>query len=267
MPIYANDEVVAYLFVGMGIEDIVENENELMTNALDMSPTLNKKLLEKSINDVPKYSREKLDAYASLLPLISQYIETNNLLSDTDMTVGQLVKAYIKNNLSKKITLSELSWKLHCSTVTLTEHFKKEFGITIMEYVTQKRMDKAKRLLENSDLSVREISEACGFSDIEYFSRSFKGIYKMSPSGWRKTHSKVMASTVKRQRSEKKPIKAEEGSEKSEASTKNNAIASPSSQESGSAEIEKNETEQEKAERLDKENMEKLFRQFGSCFE
>ena len=117
------------------------------------------------------------------------------------------VKAYVKNNLSKKITLSELSWKLHCSTVTLTEHFKKEFGITIMEYVTQKRMDKAKRLLENSDLSVREISEACGFSDIEYFSRSFKGIYKMSPSAWRKTHSKVMASTVKRQRSDKKTIK------------------------------------------------------------
>ena len=198
MPIYSNDETVAYLFVGMGIEDREESLSELMEAALDISPNLNKKVLEKSISDVPRYSKAKLDAFASMLPLIAQYIEANNLLSDTDMTVGQLVKTYVKNNLSKKITLSELSWKLHCSTVTLTEHFKREYGITIMEYVTQKRMDKAVRLLENSDLSIREISEECGFPDIEYFSRCFKSTHNMSPTTWRKKYSNIIISPMKR---------------------------------------------------------------------
>jgi AraC-like DNA-binding protein len=188
MPISKNDEIVAYVFVGMGIEDNEESERELMERALDVSPNLNKQVLEKSINDLPKYSKEKLDAFASMLPLIAEYIEANNLLADTEMTVGQLIKSYIKNNLSQKITLSDLSWKLHCSTVTMTEHFKKEFGMTIMEYVMKKRMEKARRLLLNSELSVREIAEECGFSDDEYFSRCFKGIHGKSPVSWKKAN-------------------------------------------------------------------------------
>ena len=190
MPIYKNDDIVAYVFVGMGIEDSPESEQELMTLALDVSPTLNKKQLEKSIKDLPKYSKEKLDAFASLLPLIAEYIEANNLLADTDLTVGQLIKTYVKNNLSRKITLSDLSWKLHCSTVTLTEHFKNEFGITIMEYVMKKRMEKARRLLLNSELSIREVAEECGFSDNEYFSRCFKDVHGVSPNVWRKSQKK-----------------------------------------------------------------------------
>ena len=186
MPIYKNDDIVAYVFVGMGIEDTPESEEELMTLALDASPTLNKKQLEKSIKDLPKYSKEKLDAFATFLPLIAEYIETNNLLADTDLTIGQLIKTYVKNNLSRKITLSDLSWKLHCSTVTLTEHFKSEYGITIMEYVMKKRMEKARRLLENSELSIREVAEECGFSDNEYFSRCFKEFHGVSPNAWKK---------------------------------------------------------------------------------
>ena len=187
MPINKNDEIVAYVFVGMGIEDNEESIAELMKNALDISPNLNKAQLEKSIADLPRYSKEKLEAFAALLPLISEYIETNNLLSDTDMTIGQLIKTYVKNNLSQKITLSDLSWSLHCSTVTLTEHFKNEYGMTIMEYVMKKRMEKARRLLLNSELSIHEIAEECGFSDNEYFSRCFKDFHSVPPTTWKKT--------------------------------------------------------------------------------
>ena len=186
MPIYKNDELVAYIFVGMGIEDTPEGKKALMDNALNVSPTLNKIQLEKSIDDMPRYSREKFDAFSSLLPIISEYIEANNLLADSDMTIGQLIKTYVKNNISKKITLSDLSWSLHCSTVTLTEHFKHDYGITIMEYVMKKRMEKAGRLLTNSELSIREVAEECGFTDNEYFSRCFKNFHGISPVMWRK---------------------------------------------------------------------------------
>ena len=63
--------------------------------------------------------------------------------------------------------------------------------MTIMEYVMQKRMDKAERMLVNSDLSIREISEECGFPDLEYFSRCFKTIHGMSPSSWKKLYSQA----------------------------------------------------------------------------
>ena len=63
--------------------------------------------------------------------------------------------------------------------------FKKEFGITIMEYVMKKKMQRAEQLLLNSDMSIREVSEACGFPSIEYFSRSFKKHAGLSPYAWR----------------------------------------------------------------------------------
>lgn len=206
VPIKKNEEVVAYLFVGMGIEDSEESLAEPLKLALDVSPNLNKKAIEKSIKETPRFSKEKMDAYAMMLPIIAEYIETNNLLGDTNMTIGQLVKSYVKNNLSSKITLTDLSWKMHCSTVTMTEHFKKEFGITIMEYVMQKRMAKAEGLLINSELSIRDVSEACGFANIEYFSRSFKSYHGVSPSEWKKENN---PNPTKRKKSAKKITPAE----------------------------------------------------------
>ena len=92
----------------------------------------------------------------------------------------------MKKNLSSKITLNDIARALHCSTVTLTEHFKAEFGITIMEYVTKKRMELAERLLLTTDEPLREVAGLSGFSDVEYFSRTFKRFYGTSPAAWRK---------------------------------------------------------------------------------
>ena len=102
-----------------------------------------------------------------------------------------MIKRYIKNNLTEKITLSDIAWHLHCSTVTLTEHFKKEFGITIMEYVTKKRMQLAERLLITTDKTLGEIALMSGFSDVEYFSRVFKRYHSTPPGEWRKDNKSV----------------------------------------------------------------------------
>ncbi len=190
-PIKKNGEAVGYLFLGMGVEETEDGLAFLRTRALEESPLIEKGQLEKSIEEIPRYSREKLMAYAEMLPILAEYIENNNLLAGTSRSIGQLTKDYIKKNLSHKITLADLSWNLHFSTVTLTEHFKKEFGITITEYILQKRMKKAMQMLVgDGDVSIKDVSEACGFADIEYFSRSFKQYHGMSPSSFRKQAKK-----------------------------------------------------------------------------
>jgi AraC-like DNA-binding protein len=185
MPIRKNEEVVAFLFLGMGMEDTEEGRTTPYEKATETAPSLNKKAVLKSIDGVPAFSHEKLESFAAMLPFLASYIEANNLLPDSEMTIGQLTKGYIKENLDKKITLSDISWHLHCSTVTITEHFKREYGITVMEYVMHKRMRKAEQLLYNSELPIKDISEACGFPNMEYFSRSFKSVHGMSPRAWR----------------------------------------------------------------------------------
>ena len=106
-------------------------------------------------------------------------------MPDEEYSVGMLIKNYIKDNISKKITLTDMAWHLHRSTVSLTEHFKAEFGMTIMEYVMQKRLKMAEEMLLSSDKLVKEIAVLSGFSDVEYFSRCFRLHYGKTPTEYR----------------------------------------------------------------------------------
>lgn len=186
-PIMKNGEVEAYLFFAMGIEEREGCDAPPLNRALELAPALDADYLRQCIMKIPHYSRKRLEAYADLLLILAEYIEKTDLLTDHNKTLGELIKLYVKKNLGRKITLADMSWNLHCSTVTLTEHFKKEFGMTIMQYVTQKRMEQARKMLLSSDLSIGEIALMCGFPDVEYFSRTFKNIYGMSPNRWRRT--------------------------------------------------------------------------------
>jgi AraC-like DNA-binding protein len=187
-PIMKKNEVVAYLFLSMGIEDSEESLGVPLNNAKKIATNLNEAYIKLYVEKIPAYSREKLDACAEMLPIIAEYIENNNMLYDAKQSIGQMIKEYVKNNLDKKITLADLSYHLHCSTVTLTKHFKEEFGTTIMEYVTEKRMKLASKMLIEGSYSVHEIAEKCGFSDSEYFSRCFKSYFGESPLTWKNNH-------------------------------------------------------------------------------
>lgn len=197
-PVMKNGDVVAYIFLSMGIEDKEGSSSVPFNNAVEVSNNFNEELLKKYIDKIPAYSIQKLDACAEMLPVIAEFIENNNLLYDAKQSIGQMIKDYVKNNIDKKITLADLSYSLHCSTVTLTKHFKEEFGITIMDYVTEKRMKMASKMLLEGSYSVHEIAEKCGFSDSEYFSRCFKSHYGLSPLAW-KTQNRTNHSIRKMQ--------------------------------------------------------------------
>ena len=132
------------------------------------------------------FGEGRASAAFNILKILAGHIANEILVSDNEASIGVLVKRYVKGNLDKKITLSEIARSLHCSTVTLTQHFKSEFGITIMEYVRQKRMEEARRLLLATNAPLREIALMLGYPDVEYFSRSFKEEFGIPPAAWRK---------------------------------------------------------------------------------
>jgi AraC-like DNA-binding protein len=185
-PIMRNGSVIAFLFFAMGIEEREGCDEYPLKKLKEISEAQDFEYLRQCIIEVPHYTRKTLEAYADLLLIMAEYIEKNDLLSDSVQSLGQLIQSYVEKNLTGKITLADLSWNLHCSTVTLTERFKKEFGITIMQYVTQKRMEAAKELLSSENVSINEVAARCGFPDVEYFSRTFKSAFGISPSRWRR---------------------------------------------------------------------------------
>jgi AraC-like DNA-binding protein len=185
-PIMKNGAVIAYIFFAMAIEDREGCDELPVRRVLEYAPGADAEYLRQCIIETPHYSRKTLEAYSDLLLIMAEYIEKYDLMSENEQGLAEVVRRYVDKNLSSKITLADLSWNLHCSTVTLTEHFKKAFGITIMQYVQQRRMALAEQMLLGSNASINEIAVACGFADVEYFSRTFKNIHGISPNRWRR---------------------------------------------------------------------------------
>lgn len=186
IPIVREGDPVGYIISTLGVESADEDKViSLCTKDRNDSP-----FIENVILNAPKLSQPEIHAYFTMLKMVADYIANDSSLINTTMSVGRLIKKFIKDNISRKLTLNEMAKNLHCSTVTLTEHFKREFGITINEYITKKRMELAERLMISTDKPLREISALCGFADVEYFSRTFKKYHAVSPATWRREKGK-----------------------------------------------------------------------------
>lgn len=184
IPIMKNDEKLGYIFCSMGIVD--GDDEAIARHILSIAPSLSYKEVLREVKDMPHLSSEDFRAYHAILTLIAQEIARSDLFEDAPPSIANQTKDYIRTHLADKITLADLSWHLHCSTVTVTEHFRKEFGISVMEYVMKKRMAQAEKLLRETDHSIKEVAALSGFSYTEYFSRCFKKNYGCPPGEWKK---------------------------------------------------------------------------------
>ncbi|MGI6070036.1 MAG: response regulator transcription factor [Blautia sp.] len=108
--------------------------------------------------------------------------------ADASDSAAQQIKNYIDTHFAEEVFLSSLSEIVHLNSKYISDLFRKEYDITITDYVTQKRMDEAKILLLRRDDSITEISEQVGYHDPKYFTRLFKRFHGISPAQFRKLY-------------------------------------------------------------------------------
>ena len=111
-------------------------------------------------------------------------------------SLAREIAEFLDAHLSQRVTLDELSEEFHFGKVYLCDVFKRDMGISIMTYLLDRKIDEAKRLLRESDLTVSEISEHLGFESPSYFSRCFRNRVGHPPKSFRKML--ISSSTVKR---------------------------------------------------------------------
>ncbi|HPR96064.1 MAG TPA: GyrI-like domain-containing protein [Thermotogota bacterium] len=98
-----------------------------------------------------------------------------------------LVLDYIEQNLSKELTLEELSEVAHFSKFHFHRIFNAFMGETLFQYIQRIRLQKSAALLLNrKNEPITEIAFDCGFSSSAAFSRSFKTFFQMTPTQWKK---------------------------------------------------------------------------------
>ncbi len=92
---------------------------------------------------------------------------------------------YIEENYANDISLDDVSRVVNISPYYFSKIFKEDSGQSFIEYLTNIRMDKAKELLTESNYSMKEICSMCGYTDPNYFSRSFKKNVGVTPTEYK----------------------------------------------------------------------------------
>lgn len=97
-----------------------------------------------------------------------------------------LIYEFVQENYEKEINLQLLSEKYHFSYSYLSAIFTEKFGINFSKYLKKVRISKAKLFLTETRLTLTEICEKVGYTELGYFSRVFKEETGMTPSQYRK---------------------------------------------------------------------------------
>lgn len=94
--------------------------------------------------------------------------------------------SYIDTKCFEKITLKEIAAQTFYNPAYLSRLFRAQYGISLSEYIKKKRMEEAAKLLIESDLNNEEIMNRVGYTDRKQFYKSFKEIYHLTPTQFRK---------------------------------------------------------------------------------
>ncbi|WMC94194.1 response regulator [Kineothrix sp. MB12-C1] len=120
--------------------------------------------------------------FTQLFEKVIYYLDKHKLTKSKLLV--KKVKDYIDSNLQdNELDIGKISKNVFINSSYLRKTFKKEIGITVSDYITSARMQKAKELLtSDKDIAISRISEVIGYSDAGYFSKCFKKYTGLSPS-------------------------------------------------------------------------------------
>lgn len=190
----SNSFLISYLpelhskkYANIMLSSLIENSNQLHFEAINVA--LN--YFKESCN----YRIETINFALKLLYFISN-CAPSSLLKDKDIDTRkknyeriQRILNFIDNNYMNIIKLEEIATLENITTTHLSHLFKKSLGVTIQEYINNKRLENAIILMKNSSKGIVDISYDVGFSDPKYLTKMFKNKYGCTAKQFRKNNA------------------------------------------------------------------------------
>ena len=191
-----NAQPLEYIVLGIeGIELAAKNNSNGQFNILDHFESVEisgclRNILREMEQKNPGYE-DVCQAYMEILiirlmrstalavPSESQAVSTNRQCA--------AVRRYIDLHFKDPLTLEQLSEEAHMNKFYLSHTFKKEYGISPINYMISKRIEESKYLLAETDLSLSQISQLLGFSSLSYFSQVFRKTQSVPPMEYRQS--------------------------------------------------------------------------------
>lgn len=136
---------------------------------------------------LPLTDEETILAASRILMAVTSWLCIDQMISLRRQELPVQLDDYIEKNLDRPLDTELLCAHFHIGKTALYKISREYYGEGIAEHIRRRRIERARRLLtENENLSIREISEQCGFTDYNYFITVFKKYCGESPARYRK---------------------------------------------------------------------------------
>ena len=182
---------------------------QLLTMALSICENLNKRIIIICSNPLPNTVRNHKSIFFIIdtnsnhltstfeeLMRKTQHIFDPHFDLDRDINNNNQLPAklftsevvnFVMDNINKEIRETEIAEKCHCSTTYFSKKFHLHFGVSFRDFVCDKRILLAKKLIEaDTESKIAVIAYQCGYKDVSYFSRIFKKRTGVTPASYRR---------------------------------------------------------------------------------
>lgn len=168
----------------------LDYQNYFFYNNVELAATISKLIKECTSQSLTK----DVLADLTLQELLIRIIQTQTVkaidagvLPDTNNPIAPVLE-FIRMNLRENISMKSLSEKACMSTTSFYRFFKRELGMSPLEFVLKEKIKCAKQLLKNPNIQINEVCFMAGFEDCNYFIRLFKKYEGITPKQYQLLH-------------------------------------------------------------------------------
>ncbi len=182
-PIIYADNIIGYIVIGQ----IKANDRTHLPQSVKKSAEKLGPELYEQFENLPALDIQKINAAIHIMDACTGYEYLKALISSAERKIDTRISAYVGANLQNDLSVATLCSKFHLSHSEIYSIFKTYFNNTPADYVKKRRLDKACDYLVKTTYPVNKIAQLCGIPDYNYFSKTFKRAYNISPREYRKT--------------------------------------------------------------------------------
>jgi AraC-like DNA-binding protein len=182
-PIFYDDEIVGYIIFGQIRGDL---EFSVLRDYI-AELGLDQHLMENLYKENVFCDFGKVECLCNVAAMLINHILFKNMLKPNVDKSLQAALSYIDNNFTNELSILSISKATGISKSALYKKFHTSLGCTVSEYINKKRVKYAASLIQNTDLSMETIAHKAGFSNVSYFSRTFKKLRGIPPITFKKS--------------------------------------------------------------------------------
>jgi AraC-like DNA-binding protein len=185
-PVYHYGVISGYFVMGQITDTDINAKNNIIS--LSKKYFDDKLYHQECVDMIPMIDSKLLNSYINILSVIADYMTQTNRITPKTIEIPEKVKEYIDKNFKQKINIEQMSEMFNCSRTTLMNSFKKKFGITIGDFLLNKRIEAAAAILKTTNVMIKTVAIESGFSDQNYFSKAFYNHTGYTPTEYRRNN-------------------------------------------------------------------------------